>query len=335
MNGNGPPLEKKKIIPGPPKAKATAGATGAMGSRAGHGGSGSSSHKSANSGYRKVHDEDDDEATFDGNLKKKPRDAGGSPSGFGAGSAKNGLRKEGSSFKIPKRESGSPRPLPPSGSSGALHSKSSGGHGSGSNSSNLRKTGRADGSFEPKPSKDPTKRRPDGSKRADSGDRGFQKADAAARTSEQRKRQMEERLREEERKKKRPKIPSGQGATTAKPKVKAEPVRRMSSSAGGKARTAAAGKAKAKPREVEKKFKEKNRKDRIEEAMKVYKWWEEPSLEHGKQWESLEHNGAHFATEYQPHGVKLKYDGEDVHLTPQQEEIATFYASVSTCSFCI
>lgn len=77
------------------------------------------------------------------------------------------------------------------------------------------------------------------------------------------------------------------------------------------------------------KFKGMTRAEKIEQAMKVYKWWEEPVHEDGRQWESLEHNGAHFAPEYQPHGVKLKYDGEDVTLTPLQEEVATFYASVS------
>ncbi|CAN0245463.1 unnamed protein product, partial [Discosporangium mesarthrocarpum] len=76
------------------------------------------------------------------------------------------------------------------------------------------------------------------------------------------------------------------------------------------------------------KFKEMNRTAKIDQAMRVYKWWEEAPHEHGKQWESLEHNGTHFSPEYQPHGVKLLYDGKPVNLTSRQEEVATFYASV-------
>lgn len=33
-----------------------------------------------------------------------------------------------------------------------------------------------------------------------------------------------------------------------------------------------------------------------------------------------------FPPEYQSHGIKIKYNGEEVELTPEQEEIATFYA---------
>ncbi|CAM9248831.1 unnamed protein product [Choristocarpus tenellus] len=76
------------------------------------------------------------------------------------------------------------------------------------------------------------------------------------------------------------------------------------------------------------KFKEMTRAEKIDQAMQVYKWWEEPPLQHGKQWESLEHNGTHFAPEYQPHGVKLVYDGSPIYLSPRQEEVATYYASM-------
>lgn len=40
----------------------------------------------------------------------------------------------------------------------------------------------------------------------------------------------------------------------------------------------------------------------------------------------MQHNGVLFPPEYEPHGVKLLYDGEPVDLTPEQEEAATFFA---------
>lgn len=47
-----------------------------------------------------------------------------------------------------------------------------------------------------------------------------------------------------------------------------------------------------------------------------------------KKWDTLEHGGVLFPPEYVPHGVKLKYDGVPVDLTPEQEEVATMYASM-------
>lgn len=316
-SGDRPQSEKKRIIPGPPKAKTAAG---------------TSSQMSASVGNKRIHDDDDEEeaemdVSFGVSHKKTSRDTdGGSGSSRSAQKlpSKNGVRKEASSFKIPKREGASPRPVP---ASGSPRSGGSGSYGRSSGSSGMKKSGHADSGYESKPSKDFNKKRPDDSRREDP---------AKANDIRKRKLEMEQRLLEEERRKKKRMEASSSGkgsVSTPKSKVKAEPVRRVTSSSSGKGRaqrpkTAAASSAAA-PRAPERKFKEKTRKDKIEEAMKVYKWWEEPSLEHGKQWESLEHNGAHFAPEYKPHGVKLKYDGEDVYLTPQQEEIATFYASVS------
>lgn len=44
------------------------------------------------------------------------------------------------------------------------------------------------------------------------------------------------------------------------------------------------------------------------------------------RWTTLEHAGVLFPPEYVPHGVKMLYDGKPVALTPEQEEVATFYA---------
>lgn len=47
------------------------------------------------------------------------------------------------------------------------------------------------------------------------------------------------------------------------------------------------------------------------------------------RWHTLEWPaGPKFPPAYEPHGVKLIYDGEPVDLTPDQEEVASLYASL-------
>jgi len=43
------------------------------------------------------------------------------------------------------------------------------------------------------------------------------------------------------------------------------------------------------------------------------------------KWHTLDHNGVVFAPEYEPHGIPILYDGKEIHLSPEQEEIATMY----------
>ena len=50
------------------------------------------------------------------------------------------------------------------------------------------------------------------------------------------------------------------------------------------------------------------------------------SAEVKKRWNTLQHSGVMFPPEYEPHGVKLHYDGRPIDLTPEQEEAATFFA---------
>lgn len=47
-----------------------------------------------------------------------------------------------------------------------------------------------------------------------------------------------------------------------------------------------------------------------------------------KYWDRLEHNGPLFPPLYQPHGVKMLYDGEPVDLNAEEEEVATFFAGM-------
>eukprot|EP00775_Hariotina_reticulata_P011328 gene11328-11478_t len=44
------------------------------------------------------------------------------------------------------------------------------------------------------------------------------------------------------------------------------------------------------------------------------------------KWQTLVHHGVLFPPEYQPHKVKMLYDGKPVDLTPEQEEVASMFA---------
>jgi len=60
------------------------------------------------------------------------------------------------------------------------------------------------------------------------------------------------------------------------------------------------------------------------------KWWlEEDGFRlTDKKWKSLELAGFCFTPEYEPHGVPVLYDKKVIHLPPQSEEVATFWAGV-------
>ncbi|ETO34200.1 DNA topoisomerase type I, partial [Reticulomyxa filosa] len=47
------------------------------------------------------------------------------------------------------------------------------------------------------------------------------------------------------------------------------------------------------------------------------------------KWNTMDHNGVVFAAPYEPHNVKMQYDGMDVDLTPNQEEVATMFGVMS------
>ncbi|GIX63785.1 DNA topoisomerase I, putative [Babesia caballi] len=69
----------------------------------------------------------------------------------------------------------------------------------------------------------------------------------------------------------------------------------------------------------------------------IDRWWEKVDrdcgidkiVEYQNQtchWEYLEHNGMIFTPEYRPHGIPIKFRGDVVPLTPDLEEVATFWA---------
>ncbi len=66
----------------------------------------------------------------------------------------------------------------------------------------------------------------------------------------------------------------------------------------------------------------------MDTAMKAYRWWDAPPLPDNQAWRQMEHYGVNFPAPYEPHNVKMRYDGRDVDLTPAQEEVATFYAEM-------
>ena len=65
-----------------------------------------------------------------------------------------------------------------------------------------------------------------------------------------------------------------------------------------------------------------------EEEEEEYKWWLEENRDDTIKWNSLEHNGVLFPPEYQPHGIKIKYKGKEIDLSPNSEEVASFYAAL-------
>jgi len=80
---------------------------------------------------------------------------------------------------------------------------------------------------------------------------------------------------------------------------------------------------KAPKRKCERMKAEKHRKAKKLQATSTKHRAEDESI----KWCSLEHNGVLFPPEYEPHGRPLLYDGCEIALPPEAEEVATFYAS--------
>ncbi|XP_032678259.1 DNA topoisomerase I, mitochondrial isoform X2 [Odontomachus brunneus] len=70
------------------------------------------------------------------------------------------------------------------------------------------------------------------------------------------------------------------------------------------------------------------RKKKQEEEQEVWKWWEEEKKSDGTKWHFLQHKGPVFAPPYDPlpSTVKFYYNGKEMKLTQDTEEVATFYA---------
>eukprot|EP01060_Flectonema_neradi_P017857 TRINITY_DN246_c6_g1_i1.p1 TRINITY_DN246_c6_g1~~TRINITY_DN246_c6_g1_i1.p1 ORF type:complete len:826 (+),score=252.69 TRINITY_DN246_c6_g1_i1:33-2480(+) len=76
----------------------------------------------------------------------------------------------------------------------------------------------------------------------------------------------------------------------------------------------------------------KSKKKEEEEEEEVWNWWDmdESDIIHGDgiKWKTLKHQGPKFAPAYEPHGIPIKYSGAVFSLTPEEEEIAMFYATM-------
>ncbi len=64
-----------------------------------------------------------------------------------------------------------------------------------------------------------------------------------------------------------------------------------------------------------------------EDEEEEYKWWEQTN-DGSTKWTTLEHAGVMFPPEYEKHGVKMKYEGKSITLSPEAEEVASFYAAI-------
>ncbi|XP_033482958.1 DNA topoisomerase I, like [Epinephelus lanceolatus] len=66
------------------------------------------------------------------------------------------------------------------------------------------------------------------------------------------------------------------------------------------------------------------------EPEEKWKWWEEERYTDGVKWKFLEHKGPVFAPPYEPlpSNVKFFYDGKHMKLSPEAEEVATFFAKM-------
>lgn len=69
-------------------------------------------------------------------------------------------------------------------------------------------------------------------------------------------------------------------------------------------------------------------KKKPKEEEEVWKWWEEKPHPEGIKWVTLEHNGPYFPPAYEklPSDVKFYYDGKNMRLSDETEEVAGFYA---------
>ncbi|KAI9294441.1 hypothetical protein K502DRAFT_304983 [Neoconidiobolus thromboides FSU 785] len=70
-------------------------------------------------------------------------------------------------------------------------------------------------------------------------------------------------------------------------------------------------------------------KDEDEDEDEEYQWWlQEGDGDKSVKWNTLEHNGVYFPPPYEPHNVKMLYDGKPITLPPEAEEVASFFAAL-------
>ncbi|CAG8665010.1 17328_t:CDS:2 [Gigaspora margarita] len=81
--------------------------------------------------------------------------------------------------------------------------------------------------------------------------------------------------------------------------------------------------------EVKQEVKAKRKRNDSDSEVDIKKQKEDSSNKEDKElWTTLEHNGVYFPPPYVPHNVKMKYDGKEITLEPEAEEVASFYAAM-------
>ena len=71
----------------------------------------------------------------------------------------------------------------------------------------------------------------------------------------------------------------------------------------------------------------------LNDLVQIQKWWEKPpeedndksdDQEETKKWKHMKHNVVLFPSQYEQHHVKIRYKGQPIDLTTEQEEVAAF-----------
>jgi DNA topoisomerase I len=117
------------------------------------------------------------------------------------------------------------------------------------------------------------------------------------------------------------------GVKRKAPAAKDKRASKTSRSSGKTSVKSEAKKIKREPTHV-RKLKVHSKAERLDMAIKAYRWWKAEELPEGIQWRTLEHNGVMFPPAYTPHNIPLVYNGKEIQLTPSQEELASFYAAI-------
>lgn len=89
------------------------------------------------------------------------------------------------------------------------------------------------------------------------------------------------------------------------------------------------GKGRAKKSETPATVQE-NEEEEEDDEDDTFKWWENPDTMNTIKWTTLEHNGVLFPPPYEPlpKNVKMKYNGVEVTLPVQAEEVAGFFGAM-------
>lgn len=109
---------------------------------------------------------------------------------------------------------------------------------------------------------------------------------------------------------------------------KRPPPQSVSSSSSSAKKKRKVEKASSSTKSNGKKMKDLDKAERLYRGMQAFLWWEARDPPAGCQWNTMEHAGVAFPDPYEPHHVRMLYDGEPVSLTTPQEEAATFFASM-------